>query len=619
MHVLLVRVEAHQARGSGAERVEALEAVLHAALHAPAGEVAQTAVEDHARVLHPVHVNHGRACGARGDNRLAERVGAAEMRVGAVGAPSGVPPAGGLHPAQDAAGDGAQRAHARICRPVLSNLDAVDAALAEPLALGHLREAVAGKVHLNVAAVAHDDAVVLDVPEIRVRLAADVAHVVVSSRPKGGALTLRSSRQSRLLARLLDHAHALLRPGHHRLVVLGLPILLGEDVVHLVVVDGDDLGERGRTSAAGHGTPVGGAGPERLFKRIHLLPRQLHAVLVPDVLLHGSEVLERALVAVGAGYGHLIRGRDRSAVKDGLVLQLHPFNLGRGPAHLLIPGSFAEIQLLDLTLSLLVLLVLLLPGSLAVLLILRQIRFLGRVGHLSVLGLGGRACVVWIWVGGIRLFLTLLRRWSVFFAAVLLVLGLVVEGGHAGDGVQLDHPRLPPGAVLRPEDVDASPHERHVDGVLRGQHLASASLVLAGSSRGWGHGVGRVGSAVDRIRGAIFLDLAGNVRLFIGFDRRFARGALIGPQGLGNRGGGGRQFGLWLRVGSASVGIRPRSRVIGGGLWGRRADRPVRPILAAHRRLPRLLEKSGHRFAAHVPALVRAVCGWKSSRGGHAF
>ena len=101
--------------------------------------------------------------------------GAAEVRVGAVRAPSGVPPAWRLHPAQHAAGHGAQRAHARVVGPIPANLDAVDAALAEPFALGHLREPVAGEVHLNVAAVAHDDAVVLDVPEIRVRLAADVA------------------------------------------------------------------------------------------------------------------------------------------------------------------------------------------------------------------------------------------------------------------------------------------------------------------------------------------------------------------------------------------------------------------------------------------------------------
>mmetsp|Transcript_12957 Transcript_12957/g.52132 ORF Transcript_12957/g.52132 Transcript_12957/m.52132 type:complete len:379 (+) Transcript_12957:5743-6879(+) len=378
------------------------------------------------------------------------------MRVGAVRAPSGVPPAWRLHPAQHAAGHGAERAHARVIGPIPANLDAVDASLAEPFALGHLGEPVAGEVHLNVASVAHDDAVVLDVPEIRVRLAADVAQVVLSGCPQGGALALGSSRGACLFARLLDHAHALPRPRLDGFVVLGLSIFQGEDVVHLVVVDGDDLGERdGRPPAAGHGTRHGAAGPERLFERVHLLPGQLHPVLVPDVLLHGSKVLERALVAVRAGDGHLICGRDRSAVQDGLVLLLHLLNFGRGPAHLVVPGSLAEIQLLDLALPLLVLLVLLVPGTLAVLLILRLSRSLGRVGHLHVLGLARRAYSVRICVGRIRLFLALLLG-SV--AAVLLLLGLVVEGGHAGDRIQVDHLRLPPGAILRPEDVDASPH-----------------------------------------------------------------------------------------------------------------------------------------------------------------
>ena len=133
-------------------------------------------------------------------------------------------------------------------------------------------------------------------------------------------------------------------------------------------------------------------------------PGQLHPVLAPDVLLHGSKVLERALVAVRAGDGHLICGRDRSAVQDGLVLLLHLLDFGRGPAHLVVPGSLAEIQLLDLALPLLVLLVLLVPGTLAVLLILRLSRFLGRVGHLHVLGPARRAYSVRIRVGRIRLF-----------------------------------------------------------------------------------------------------------------------------------------------------------------------------------------------------------------------
>ena len=88
---------------------------------------------------------------------------------------------------------------------------------------------------------------------------------------------------------------------------------------------------------------------------------------------------------------------------------------------------------------------------------------------------------------------------------------------------------------------------------------------------------------------------------------------MFGPRGIGNRGGGGRHLGLWLR-GEVSVGIWLGSLVNGGGLGGRRDDRPVRLVLAAGDRLPRLLEKSGHPFAAHVPALVRARLQVKLSR-----
>ena len=140
--ILPVRNEFLQPRGSRAKDVEALEAVLHRALHASAGQATQPAPERHPRVLHPVHIHDRRARRRGGHDHLGQVSRAAQVRVRAVASPIGRPAARRLDPGQRAAGHRAQRAHPGVRGLALALLDPVDAPLAEPLALGHLGQAV---------------------------------------------------------------------------------------------------------------------------------------------------------------------------------------------------------------------------------------------------------------------------------------------------------------------------------------------------------------------------------------------------------------------------------------------------------------------------------------------
>ena len=559
-----VRVYVLEVRRARAQHVEALETVLHRALHAPARQTAQTAFERHAAVLHAVHVDDGSARRAGRDNHLGQVPGAAQVRVRAVRAPVRGPSAGGLHARQHAPRHGAQRAHPGVRGPPFALLHAVHAPLAEPglIAVGHLREPVARQVRLRVAPVAHHDAVALDVPEVGVRLAAHVTQISLGGGPQRGALARRAPFSLRRLQRGARRGDARLPSRLDGVVAL-------QDVVHLVVVDGDELGDDVLALAAqGRRAPDLLPDTQLLLEIVQLLASEPRAVLVPAVLLERAQVLERPAVAERAGHGGFVRGRDRTASHDFQVLLLHLLDLARAPAYLAVHARLAKIQLLHLALALVVV-----GGGVPGLLLLRvfgdvavrrgAVRRRGVHGdHRDglrrddglVCGLGlslGRAPSLGVAARLPVLFLRLLSSLVVFLRH--LGVGLVVQRGHAVVRVEVHHASLPPRPVVRPEHVDVPPHERQLRRVRGLQHARNLGTLDGGR----------------RLPVAPSLSL-GRLRLRLG---------------LGNLGGRGRAL-LAHRASRASSLRKSRDqRGVGRVNVARGGRRPVHHMrLAVHRR-----------------------------------
>ena len=635
MVVLAIGVDALEPGGARAQGMETLEAVLHRALHRSARETAQAAHERHARVLHARHVDDGRTRGGRGHRYLGKVPGAAQVRVRAVGAPLGVPPARGLHAGKDAAGYRAQRTHARVGGAAFALLDAVDATLAEPLALGNFGETVTAQVHLRVAPVAHDDAVALDVPKIRIRLAADVAHVLFRRAPEDGALALGSSLRARhlkCLLRRLDSSHSPRLDG----------VVVGEDIVHLVVVDGDEFGDDVLALATRGCPAVALARAELPLEIVELLSSQAMSVLVPHVLLQRAKILERATVAVRAWHRALIPGRDGTRHPPDVLLA-HLVQLALRPAHLLSLARLDEVELLHLTLPLL--LVLLLDGivsrgrlriavSRSAVAVLAGGIAVGRggvgvgrggvavgvrsvaVGHggvaVSVEGLDvavdvavGVAVGVQLHGFGFRLGLSVFRRRArrlglglcLAVGVALLGLlhdpgvGLVVQRRVSARGVDGGDARLPPRPVVGPEHVDVAAHQGEGARLLGGEE----SRNLGNLEGGWFGDVRPVrvsarlgGISLDRVGGAVIVGLA------VGLDRLRAIAARLG----GGAVGGGLRRGLALGGGHCRrLHLGGRDRPVIVRIGGRRGG----PRRASRHRLPCLLKES-----AHLPRCVGA-------------